>query len=164
MVMPSAKTNTGPATLMAPTRGRPGGLSATSARTPNSATTIPRAPPSAASSKLSVSSCRIIRVRPAPSAARIANSPRRCAPRASSRFVTFTHAIRSTRITAPRTASNAGLTPRVTSSCSEAAMNLTPRPYVSGCCSSNTACPSASTSRVASSALTPGRSRPTVRR
>ena len=53
----------------------------------------------------------VSRERPAPSAARIANSPRRCAPRASSRFVTLTHAIASTRSTAPSTASSAGRTP-----------------------------------------------------
>ena len=124
-VMTSAKANTVPSRRIAFTRGSSGGLSATSARIPTCATTIPKTPPSMASSRLSVSNCRTSRARGAPSAARIENSPSRCAPRASRRFVTFTQAIKRTRITAPRTASNAGLTPLPTSSCSEFAM--TPR-------------------------------------
>jgi len=44
-------------------------------------------------------------------------------PRASSRLVTFTDAIRSTSMTAPRTASSTGLTPRVISACSELTIN-----------------------------------------
>ena len=65
----------------------------------------------------------MIRRRPAPSAARIVSSPRRCAPRASSRLVTFTQAIASKRSTAPITATSAGFTPLVTSSCSELTRN-----------------------------------------
>ena len=72
-----------------------------------------------ASTRLSVNSCRVNRLRDAPRAARIANSPLRCAPRARSRLVTLTQAISSTRPTAPKTASSAGLTSRVTSLCSE---------------------------------------------
>ena len=116
VVIPSVKPSTVVLTTMAFTRGRPGGLSATSARTPKSANKMPVAPPSRASNKLSISTCRTIRVRVAPSAARTANSPRRCAPRASSRLVTLMLAIPRRSVTAPRTASRAGLTPAVTSS------------------------------------------------
>ena len=70
-----------------------------------------------------MSSWRISRLRPAPSAVRTANSPRRRTPRASSKLVTFTHAMTNTSRTAPTTASSAGFTPRVTSSCSEFTMN-----------------------------------------
>ena len=118
MVTVRPKANTVASRRIAPTRGSPGGLRATSARTPASATIIPTAPPISASSRLSVSTCRVSRPCPAPSAARIANSPRRCAPRASSRLVTFTHAMARTSVTAPSSARSAGLTARVTSCCS----------------------------------------------
>ena len=49
----------------------------------------------------SVSSCRTIRHRPAPSAARIEISRCRTDARASSRFATLAHAISSTSVTAP---------------------------------------------------------------
>ena len=100
VVTPNAKANTVPSTAMESTRGSSGGLSAMSARTPSIATTMPSTPPNAARSMLSVSSCRISRPRPAPSAVRSANSPRRWTPRARSRFVTFTQAITSTSVTA----------------------------------------------------------------
>ena len=50
---------------------------------------------------LSVSNCRTMRPRPAPSAARTAISRCRAVARASSRFATFAHAISSTSVTAP---------------------------------------------------------------
>ena len=87
------------------------------------ARTMPRMPPRTASSSVSTSSWRMIRNRDAPSAVRTASSVRRSAPCASSRLVAFTHAIVSSRITAPRIASSAGLTLRVSSSCSGLAMN-----------------------------------------
>ena len=55
--------------------------------------------PRSASSRLSANSWRTIRRRPAPRASRIASSWRRADARASSRFETFAHAIRSTRPT-----------------------------------------------------------------
>ena len=100
-------------------RGSCAGLSASNTCTPIFATTIPRHPPRAASKRLSVRSWRSNRVRGAPSAARMANSLRRCAPRASSRLVTLTQAMINTKMTAPISASNAGLTPLVTSAWSE---------------------------------------------
>ena len=71
----NANPSTAVSTRIASSRGRPAGLSATRARTPNSATASPSAPPTTASSRLSVRSWRTSRARPAPSAARIANSP-----------------------------------------------------------------------------------------
>ena len=69
-----------------------------------------------------MSSWRISRSRDAPRAPRTANSAWRSTPRASSRFVTFTHAIVSSRTTAPRMAKSAGLTVLVRSSCSVSVM------------------------------------------
>ena len=76
-----------------------------------------------ASSTASVISCRINRARP--HRARCAPPTRhaRCAPRASSRFVTLTHVIASSRMTAPMTACSAGRMPRVISACKEVATN-----------------------------------------
>ena len=52
-----------------------------------------------ASIRPSVASCRTRRQRPAPSAARVASSGSRAAPRASSRFATFSEAMSSTTAT-----------------------------------------------------------------
>jgi hypothetical protein len=71
----------------------------------------PRAPPTSASTTLSVSSCRTSRLRPAPSAERTTSSRWRAEPRASCRFATLAQAISSTKPTAassshsPRTVS-----------------------------------------------------------
>src|SRR6266508_4655798 len=54
------------------------------------ASRVPVAPPSTASSRLSTRSWRIIRPRPAPSAARMANSRARSNERASDRLAMFT--------------------------------------------------------------------------
>src|SRR5581483_9146601 len=82
-------------------RGRSPGPSASSASTPHAASNTPQTPPATASSRLSVSNCRMTRQRPAPSATRTAISRRRTAPRASSRPATLTHATASTQPTAP---------------------------------------------------------------
>ena len=99
--MPSAKKKTPLSKPIAPSRGNPGGLKTTRARTPARAIPSPTIPPSPASSRLSVRSCRASLPRAAPSAARMANSARRCPLRASSRFVTLTQAITSTSNVAP---------------------------------------------------------------
>ena len=117
VVTARAKRNIEPSMPIAFTLGNPGGLRATKARTPATAMPIPSTPPIMARSRLSVSSCRMSLPFAAPSAARMANSARRWAPRASRRLVTLTHAMSRTRNTAPSTASSAGLTLRVTSIC-----------------------------------------------
>ena len=59
-------------------------------------------PPATASIRPSVASCRTRRQRPAPSAARVASSGSRAAPRASSRLATFNEAISNTTATIAR--------------------------------------------------------------
>ena len=61
----------------------------------------PAAPASVASSRLSISNCRMICARPAPIAMRTDISCDRTAARASSRLATFAHAISSTTATTP---------------------------------------------------------------
>ena len=58
---------------------------------------------------LSISSCRMTRPRPAPSAVRTAISRSRDLARASIRLVTFTQEISRTKATAAPSAHNAGL-------------------------------------------------------
>ena len=62
---------------------------------------LPSTPPQSPSTALSVRHWRINRPRPAPSATRTASSRSRETARASSKLATFTHAISSTRLTAP---------------------------------------------------------------
>ena len=64
--------------------------------TSQGASSNPAAPPAAASSRLSVSSCLASRMPPAPIARLIAISLRRMTPRASSKPATFVQAISST--------------------------------------------------------------------
>ena len=73
-----------------------GGGAAWNDCTTSQARNTPAAPPIADSSTLSVSSCRTMRQRLAPSASRIATSRRRAAAFDSSRFATLAHAINST--------------------------------------------------------------------
>jgi hypothetical protein len=68
----------------------------TSSRLPHHANSTPSAPPSPASSRLSVSNWRTRRDRPAPIARRTDSSRCRAAARASSRLATLAHAISST--------------------------------------------------------------------
>ena len=119
----TANANTAAFTSIALARDRPGGAMAISQRRPAPAIAMPRMPPMMASRTLSVISWRTSRLGAAPSAARIAISVRRAAPRASSRFVTLTQAMTRTSVTAASTATSAGRTPAVTSSCSEVVMN-----------------------------------------
>ena len=61
------------------------------------ASSSPSAPPASDSNRLSISSSRRMRPRPAPSAARMPSSLVRLTPRASSRLATLAQAISSTR-------------------------------------------------------------------
>ena len=90
-----------------------GPVSATTASIATRPMMNPTAPPDTASRTLSVMSCCTIRRRVAPSAARIAISGLRAAPRASSRLARFAHAISSTRQTAPERTSNGSRSWRV---------------------------------------------------
>ena len=80
---------------------RPAGAVARRTRTPHIESTSPAAPPMQATSALSVMSWRMMRARPAPSAARTPISCPRVDARMSSRFATFAHAISRTKETAP---------------------------------------------------------------
>ena len=83
-------------------RGRASPLMPRINPSPQFAKRNPRTPPASESKRLSVSSWRMIRQRPAPSAARTAISLCRVEARAKSRFATLPHAINSTIPTAPR--------------------------------------------------------------
>ena len=82
-------------------KGMSMGIALSSRSSPHSASTNPSAPLIKPSSKLSVSSCRKMRLRFAPSAARIAISFCRAVARASNRLATFTQAINNTKPTTP---------------------------------------------------------------
>ena len=69
--------------------------------------TTPRTAPVTDRRTLSVSSCRVIRAAPAPSAARMAISLRRAAARDSRTFATFAHAISSTIVAAASSTTSA---------------------------------------------------------
>jgi len=97
-VKPIAQPSSGTPSAM---RGSPAGASLTSHASPAAATSSPPNPPAVASTKLSVSNWRVICQRPAPNAARSANSRARKDARASSRLAMFAQPISSTKPTAP---------------------------------------------------------------
>ena len=104
------------------------GFIASSACTPKYPSTSPSTPPASESSTLSVSNCPTMRLRPAPSAARIAISRRRIVARASNKFATFAHAISSTQPTAPSNTSSDVRTSPTTVSLIGNAVKLLPCP------------------------------------
>ncbi len=109
-----ATPSTGPSMETSAMRGRSGGASATSRRTPQNRTTSPASPPAMARSTLSVRSWRARSRRLAPSAVRVASSFSRAMLRASMRFATFTEAmIRTPAMPAKRISSAARMGPTV---------------------------------------------------
>ena len=128
------------------------GSGAMSLRAPRltQATNRPRPPPMTDSSRLSVSSCRTMRPRLAPSARRSASSGPRTVPRASRSAATFAHAIRSTSATAASTVTSGSVAhPNITSRTGRARTPHWP-PDI------------APRSAAAASSVTPGRKRPTT--
>ena len=107
--MARAKPSTDPLSRTSSRRGMVRGASATRPSSPHAASSTPSAPPTSARSSASVKSWRTMRRRPLPSAARMASSRWRVAPRASSMLATFAQAIRSTSTTAPSSAWSTGL-------------------------------------------------------
>ncbi len=97
-----AAASTGASMVAVSSRGTPSGARLISTGRDHHAIATPVMPPSAARTRLSVSTCLTMRPRPAPIAARIASSRCRAARRASSRFATLPHAISSTSATAAR--------------------------------------------------------------
>ncbi len=120
-------------------RGIVTGPQARNSPTPHQADSSPSAPPMEASNMLSLRSCRIMRDRPAPSAARRAISLPRPAERASCRLATLAHAISNTQPTAQ---SNTHIAlygvPRMTSR-TEVKVTLQPLLNVGYCCSNRRA-------------------------
>ena len=83
----------------------------------SAANPIPAAPPNTASAMLSVSNCRMMRERVAPSAERIVISRVLSLESASSRLATFAQAIRSTSVTPANNASSGARTSFTASPC-----------------------------------------------
>ena len=103
---PTVNTRTLPSISSDAARGNVAGASDLKRRSSQPASTSPVPAPAIASRMLSVSSCRTMRHRAAPSAVRIASSRRRATLRASSRLATFAHAMSRTNATAPCRTSN----------------------------------------------------------
>ena len=106
-----------------------GGISASSAEISSAATTSPAAPPSSASTALSVRSCRTRRPRAAPRAARTAISGWRAAARARRRLAVFAHAISMTRATAAEKSSRAGRRSATSARCRGTTLRNVSNPY-----------------------------------
>ncbi len=157
----NANSNTRASTATSSMRGVPGGVSARSTSTPQYASTTPVAPPTAPSATLSVSSCLRIAPRPAPIAARSATSRSRPPARASSRFAMLTHAITSSRPTAPMSASSAGFTGPASCSCSGTTRKFSPA-FSPGYCSTIPRA-NADSSDLACSTVLPGAMRASTR-
>ena len=122
------------------------GISSTIAESVHWAPRIPSVPPKIASTRLSVSDCRTIRQRLAPSAARTAISRSRLEARERSRFDTFAQVIRSTKPTAPSKTARVGrialerssrtgtkFTPHPVSKSGYTFVKLATRPFISVC-------------------------------
>ena len=108
--MPSVTISTGAFSAITDSDGMTnGGSAATSAFKPLEARRMPTAAPAIARTRLSTMSSRTILARPAPNAVRKANSFARTVARASIRFATLLHAIRSSSATAASTVYNVGL-------------------------------------------------------
>jgi hypothetical protein len=99
-------------------RGRSAGIDAMSSDCVHIAARTPAEPPMATRTRFSVSSCRINRPRPAPSASRIEISRWRVDARASSRFATFAQPMSRMSATAAENANKRGCTFPTTIDCS----------------------------------------------
>ena len=100
IVTSAANTSTLQLRAMSFSRGNPAGMNRTSEAFAINRPARPAAPPMLERHRLSVSSCRIRRLAPAPIACRTANSRRRVLARARRRLATFTQPINRTRPTA----------------------------------------------------------------
>ncbi len=161
-VVSAQNITTEPSSATPSRRGSLGGAMAGSRRTSHHASTRPSALPAIENTALSVNSCRTIRARLPPTAARMASSRCRVTPRESRRFVTLAHAIRSTSATATARTDNAGRAGAVMSSTSARACTTTGPPLpkknsVSRCLGAARAAAVPSASACAS--VTPGFSR-----
>ena len=103
-----ANASTPPSIWISRRRGRSSGAMASRVSSAKRARSSPRAPPTSASTRLSVRSCRRRRERPAPIAVRSAISRSRVEARASRRLATLAQAISSTKATAASRTTIAG--------------------------------------------------------
>ena len=124
-----------------------------------SATSTLNTPPTSDNATLSTNSWRMIRPRRAPSAARMAISPRRSIPRASRRFAMCAHAAASSSEVSVVTRPKNTFSPGPNGSSPVTRMS---HPALVCGCSSARRCASACISACAVCALAPGRNRPTV--
>ena len=110
------------------------GKRATSKERPRQASSTPRSAPAVAIPSDSVSSCRIMRIRPAPTAARTANSCCRSVPRASSKMETLPQPISSSDATAPSNRYKVGPSGRAYTSTMLRSLTLNLSGYCVGAC------------------------------
>ena len=157
---PKVKKSTGALIFTLEGPSNSDGLNATSRSVPCQASNNPKAPPRIARSKLSTKSCRTMRARLAPSAARNPISFCRETPRARSRFATFVHAMSKTNPTAPSRMSRAlRISPL---NCVRSGTSRMPQLVLkSGYCCDRRA-PIVFISACACSSVTPGLRRPTA--
>ena len=99
--VPKVNARTRKSSWTSPMRGRLAGAKASRISSSAPASAKPRPPAATAMTRLSASSCEMMRRRPAPRAARRPISPARRLVRAKSRFATLTQAIKRTSATAP---------------------------------------------------------------
>jgi len=132
------------------------GKRATSKERPRQASSTPSSAPAVAIPSDSVSSCRIMRIRPAPTAARTANSCCRSVPRASSKMETLPQPISSSDATAPSSRYKVGPSGRAYTSTMLRSLILNVSGYCVGDCFANSRI-IGSSSAAAASGLTPGR-------
>ncbi len=122
------KASTGSESSISPARGRYSAARRPSALAPQLASTRPIAPPTTASTRLSVRSWRTSRIWLPPRAVRTAISRSRAVARASSRLATLAQPIRSTKPTAPSRIRSAGRTSPTTCSASGSTTGCQPAP------------------------------------
>ena len=116
---PSVNSSTGASRRISRARGVNRAAKLTSKLSVPHENKSPKAPPISASSELSVSNCRNILTRPAPSAARTASSRSRRTMRERFKFATLAHAISRTKPAAPSSTSIVGRALCVSSTSSE---------------------------------------------
>ena len=122
----AATSSTRPLSSTFTTSGNADGIRLNAARVPHDASTTPTAPPANARQTLSVSACRRMRARLAPSAARTANSRDRRVNRARMRLLTLAHAMSSTNVTIARRSTSVGCRLPTRSSLSGTTLKPTP--------------------------------------
>jgi hypothetical protein len=132
-VTPRAKPSTDPSTAISANLGRLAGRSVRSTAIAQNVSVSPSPPAAAARIPASVSTCRSMAPRLAPSAARRANSPSRAVARVSSRLATLAQAMSSTSATAPMSSSSAGRACLTTSWCSGTTRMRRLEPACTGC-------------------------------